>query len=72
VSDRLDAFLDPRYLTFADPQRLDFSVLPLGAAQIAAEIEEVVLDMGHAPRTSSSLTCNMAMPMIEFASSMLP
>ena len=45
--ERVDALLDPRYLAFADPQRLDFSVLSFRTAEIAAEITEVVLNVAQ-------------------------
>jgi len=45
--ERVDPLLDPRYLAFADPQRLDFSVLSFRTAEIAAEITEVVLNVAQ-------------------------
>ena len=46
-TERVDPLLDPRYLAFADPQRLDFSVLSFRTAEIAAEITEVVLNVAQ-------------------------
>ena len=43
----IDSLLDPRNLTFADPQRLHFAVLPFGTAEVAAEIEEIILNVGQ-------------------------
>jgi hypothetical protein len=45
--ERIDPFFDPRNLPFADSQRLYFAVLPLRTAQVAAQIEEVVLNVGQ-------------------------
>ena len=45
--DRSIRSLDPRNLPFADPQRLHFAVLPFRTAKVAAEVEEVILDMGQ-------------------------
>src|SRR5258708_939083 len=45
--ERIDSLLDPRNLPLADPQRLHFAVLPFGTAEVAPEVEEIILNVGQ-------------------------
>src|ERR1700730_14655558 len=43
----IDSLFDPGNLPYADPKRLHFAVLPFRTTKVAAEVEQVILDVGQ-------------------------